>query len=138
MNESASAAQPQHAMTSHTTDHTLYLMQMAGDSMMNAGIRNGDLLIVDKSATAHHGDIVAVVLDGEIAIKRLAVTPHTTLLCADNPCFADYAMPDGATPTIWGTVTDVIHPLQSSSYRGTTASASTTAPSTLTPCRRSA
>ena len=50
---------------------TLFVMQMAGDSMINAGIHNGDLLIVDRSLAPVPGDVVAAVMDDEIAIKRL-------------------------------------------------------------------
>ena len=48
---------------------TLFVMQMAGDSMINAGIHNGDLLIVDRSLAPVPGDVVAVVMDDEGAIK---------------------------------------------------------------------
>lgn len=44
---------------------TLFVMQMAGDSMINAGIHNGDLLIVDRSLTPVPGDVVAAVMDDE-------------------------------------------------------------------------
>lgn len=44
-------------------DTTLFVMQMAGDSMINAGIHNGDLLIVDRSLAPVPGDVVAAVMD---------------------------------------------------------------------------
>ena len=88
---------------------TLFVMQMAGDSMINAGIHNGDLLIVDCSLTPVPGDVVAAVMDDEIAIKRLVSRAGITILHAENPRYPDYMPSNGASPAIWGIVTDVIH-----------------------------
>ena len=110
---------------------TLFIMQMAGDSMINAGIHNGDLLIVDRSLTPVPGDVVAAVMDDEIAIKRLVSRAGITILHAENPRYPDYMPSNGASPAIWGIVTDVIHPLISSSDRRTTASANTSTPTTF-------
>lgn len=99
---------------------TLFVMQMAGDSMINAGIHNGDLLIVDRSLAPVPGDVVAAVMDDEIAIKRLVSRAGITILHAENPRYPDYMPSNGASPAIWGIVTDVIHPLISSSDRRTT------------------
>lgn len=107
---------------------TLFVMQMAGDSMINAGIHNGDLLIVDRSLAPVPGDVVAAVMDDEIAIKRLVSRAGITILHAENPRYPDYMPSNGASPAIWGIVTDVIHPLISSSDRRTTASANTSTP----------
>ena len=120
---------------SRTMPHedTLFVMQMAGDSMINAGIHNGDLLIVDRSLTPVPGDVGAAVMDDEIAIKRLVSRASITILHAENPRYPDYMPGNGASPAIWGIVTDVIHPLISSSGRRTTASANTSTPTTLVP-----
>lgn len=112
---------------------TLFVMQMAGDSMINAGIHNGDLLIVDRSLAPVPGDVVAAVMDDEIAIKRLVSRAGITILNAENPRYPDYMPSNGASPVIWGIVTDVIHPLISSSDRRATASANTSTPTTLVP-----
>ena len=64
---------------------TLFVMQMAGDSMINAGIHNGDLLIVDRSLAPVPGDVVAAVMDDEIAIKRLVSSPYCTPRIRDTP-----------------------------------------------------
>lgn len=106
---------------------TLFVMQMAGDSMINAGI------LVDRSLAPVPGDVVAAVMDDEIAIKRLVSRAGITILHAENPRYPDYMPSNGASPAIWGIVTDVIHPLISSSDRRTTASANTSTPTTLVP-----
>ena len=69
---------------------TLFVMQMAGDSMINAGIHNGDLLIVDRSLAPVPGDVVAAVMDDEIAIKRLVSRAGITILHAEQRRFACY------------------------------------------------
>ena len=69
---------------------TLFVMQMAGDSMINAGIHNGDLLIVDRSLAPVPGDVVAAVMDDEIAIKRLVSRAGITILHAENPITPDF------------------------------------------------
>lgn len=81
---------------------TLFVMQMAGDSMINAGIHNGDLLIVDRSLAPVPGDVVAAVMDDEIAIKRLVSRAGITILHAENPRYPDYMPSNGASPAIWG------------------------------------
>ncbi len=76
---------------------TLFVMQMAGDSMINAGIHNGDLLIVDRSLAPVPGDVVAAVMDDEIAIKRLVSRAGITILHAENPRYPDYMPSNGAS-----------------------------------------
>ena len=110
-----------------------FILNVRGESMINAGIHNGDLLIVDRSLTPVPGDVVAAVMDDEIAIKRLVSRAGITILHAENPRYPDYMPSNGASPAIWGIVTDVIHPLISSSDRRTTASANTSTPTTLVP-----
>lgn len=48
-----------------------YFVKAAGDSMIEAGISDGDLLVVDSSRTAEHGDIVIAAVEGEFTVKRL-------------------------------------------------------------------
>jgi len=52
-----------------------YLVRANGDSMLNAGINNGAILIVDRSLEPKHGDIVIASIDGAYACKRLQLTP---------------------------------------------------------------
>lgn len=48
-----------------------YFVKASGDSMRDAGIGEGDLLVVDSSRKATHGDIVIAAVDGEFTVKRL-------------------------------------------------------------------
>jgi len=64
-----------------------YFVKAAGDSMIEGGINDGDLLVVDSSKTANHGDIVIAAVDGEFTVKRLQLRPSVQL----NPMNSAYA-----------------------------------------------
>ncbi len=70
-----------------------FLLRVRGDSMINAGIHEGDLVIVERNRTAREGDIVVGVLDGEYTLKRLKKDKGKFYLQAENPDYPDlYAM----------------------------------------------
>ena len=50
-------------------DGTLFLLEVAGDSMVDAAICNGDYVVIRQEQTADNGDIVAALLDGEATVK---------------------------------------------------------------------
>lgn len=64
-----------------------YFVKAAGDSMIEAGISDGDLLVVDSSRTPEHGDIVIAAVDGEFTVKRLQLRPRVQL----NPMNSAYS-----------------------------------------------
>ena len=57
-----------------------YFIKVSGDSMIGAGIGDGDLLVVDRSLTAGHGDIVVASVAGEFTVKELQTRPVLRLL----------------------------------------------------------
>lgn len=57
-----------------------YFVRVSGDSMIGAGISNGDLLVVDRSLSAVHGDIVIAAIAGEFTVKELQTHPHLRLI----------------------------------------------------------
>ncbi|MEX9253124.1 translesion error-prone DNA polymerase V autoproteolytic subunit [Pseudenterobacter timonensis] len=57
-----------------------YFVRVSGDSMIGAGISNGDLLVVDRSLSAAHGDIVIAAVGGEFTVKELQTYPRFQLL----------------------------------------------------------
>ena len=61
-----------------------YLLRVHGDSMIDIGIFDGDLLAVRKSNTARHGDIVVARVDGEVTVKRLDRSPKGIYLIPEN------------------------------------------------------
>ncbi len=56
-----------------------YFIKVSGDSMVDAGIKDGDMLIVDSSIEAEHGDIIVAALSGEFTVKQLMVRPFLHL-----------------------------------------------------------
>ena len=61
-----------------------FALQVAGDSMLNAGIFDGDTAIVRRQETARSGQIVAATVEGETTLKRYLVEGDTRLLVAEN------------------------------------------------------
>jgi DNA polymerase V len=64
-----------------------YLVQVSGESMIKAGIHPGDILVVDSSLEAQHGQIVLASLDGDVTVKRLSSRGSKTELLAENDNF---------------------------------------------------
>ena len=70
-----------------------FVLRVKGDSMIEAGILEGDLVIVERGANPKVGDIVVGILDGEFTLKRLAKDKGKYYLHAENPEYPDlYAM----------------------------------------------
>ena len=82
-----------------------------GDSMREAGIHDGDLLIVDRSAPAAHNKVVIVALDGELTVKRLVRRSGRVLLIPENPDYPSIDITEHEHVHVWGVVTCVIHKL---------------------------
>jgi len=89
-----------------------FIVRASGDSMTGAGISNGDELLVDRSKTPQHGDIVVAVLDGELTLKRLEVTPRGVLLRSENETYPDITVPELSELHVWGVATYCIHHLR--------------------------
>lgn len=64
-----------------------FLLRVSGDSMINAGIHEGDLVILDNKRTAKPGDIVAALVDNEWTLKYFNRTNGQTYLTAANPAY---------------------------------------------------
>lgn len=86
-----------------------YLLRVKGDSMLNAGILNNDILIVDRSITAENNSIVIAALDGEFTVKRLIKKDNKVLLRPENENYEDIVIKEGAELEIWGVVIHSIH-----------------------------
>ena len=89
-----------------------FFVRASGESMLNAGIHNGDLLIVDRSLIAKSQDIVIAVVDGDLTVKRLIQSNGKTILKAENPAFSNIELTEDITVSLWGVVTNVIHSLR--------------------------
>ena len=82
-----------------------FFMRVRGPSMRDAGIEDGDLVVIDRSINAKHGQIVVAVVDGEFTIKRLYKKRNLVRLEAANPTFPNIELKDGQELVIWGVVT---------------------------------
>lgn len=83
----------------------LFLLEVAGDSMVEAAICDGDYVVIRKEQTAENGDIVAALLDGEATVKTFKRKDGQVWLLPHN---AAYEPIDGTHATILGKVTAVL------------------------------
>jgi DNA polymerase V len=95
-----------------------FLFKVAGDCMKDAGIFDGDLLVVDRSITPKHGDVVVVFVDGERSVKRLLIEGGEPRLVFENRDWPAYPVPDMADVEIWGVATCALHALRPNGSRG--------------------
>jgi DNA polymerase V len=86
-----------------------FLVRATGDSMLNAGIHDNDILIVDRSMTPVSGKIVIAAIDGQLTVKRLLKENDKLFLMPDNPDFKPIEVKEGNEVVIWGVVIHVIH-----------------------------
>lgn len=86
-----------------------YVVRVAGDSMVGAGIFDGDRVLVDRSLTAGEGDVVIAVVDGEFTVKRLRFCEGRPALFAENPGYPPVGLHDLVELSVWGVVTWVLH-----------------------------
>jgi len=86
-----------------------FLVIASGDSMINAGINHGDMLVVDKSIHAASNNIVIAAVDGDLTVKRLIMQEKCIQLKAENDAYAPINISDSDSLTILGVVTHVIH-----------------------------
>ena len=87
-----------------------YLLRARGTSMVEAGIFDGDVLIIDKAIKARHGHIVVAEVDGEFTVKTLFNRHGRTKLQAANVTFPDIQFKEGQELKVWGVV---IHTIKS-------------------------
>ena len=86
-----------------------FLWKVDGWSMRNAGIYDGDLLVVDRSLTARHCDVVVATVHGERSLKRLHLDGSRPILRFENKSMPAYDLPEIAEVEIWGVATCNIH-----------------------------
>jgi DNA polymerase V len=97
----------------HLIEHpaaTFYL-RASGNSMVRAGIHNGDLLVVDRAVEPRDGHVVIAVIDGELAVKRLCRSGGRLLLESEGAGYPPIAITEEMDLRIWGVCRYVIHRL---------------------------
>ena len=105
-------------MATSTCTSTSYLIPTmfslsgpVGDSMVGAGIHDGDLLIADRSKKKPNGKVVIASLNGEFTLKRLVQTQECFELQPENPDYPSIPVSVDDDFQIWGVVRHVIHKL---------------------------
>lgn len=88
-----------------------FLMRIAGDSMREAGICDGDLALVDRAMTATHGQVVIAIVNDEFVCRRLFRRGQEVRLQADGQALPDWVPGEAEELQVWGVVTHVIRPL---------------------------
>jgi len=88
-----------------------FYFRVTGDSMRDAGIHSGDLLVVDRSLEPRDGSVVVAVVGGDFTVKRLRLKGGRPRLEAENPAHPPLDLPDPSDFKVWGVVTYCIHGL---------------------------
>ena len=84
---------------------TLFMLEVSGDSMVDAAICNGDYVVIRQENTARNGEIVAAMIDGEATVKTYQKKGDQVWLLPHNPAYEPI---DGNAATILGKVTAVL------------------------------
>lgn len=85
-----------------------FMVRVSGDSMIEAGINHGDILVVDRSINATHGKIVVAVIEGELTVKKLHITKDECLLIPENASYSPIKISSEQKLHVWGVVTGVV------------------------------
>jgi DNA polymerase V len=86
-----------------------FFLSASGDSMKNAGILDGDLLVVDRSIPPAHCDIIVAVINAEFTVKTLFKRGDVVKLVPANETYPEIVLQPGQELEIFGVVTDAIH-----------------------------
>ena len=86
-----------------------FFVRVSGDSMRDANIHSGDILVIDRSLIPKDRQIVVAMIDGEFTVKRFRKNKDRVFLEAENPAFHPIEVGENQELTIWGAVTFIIH-----------------------------
>lgn len=85
-----------------------FLVRAAGSSMIDAGIRDGDMLVVDRSIPPVSGKIVIAAIGGQLTVKYFLIRKSKAYLQPANPAYLEIPVDKEEGVTIWGVVTSSI------------------------------
>jgi DNA polymerase V len=88
-----------------------FFVRVQGDSMEEAGIYSGDILVVDRSLQPEHNDFVIAGVHGELTVKQLELRPVVRLV-PRNSRYSPIEIPDGTDLDVFGVVSSVIRTLR--------------------------
>lgn len=98
-------------LNTHLVKHptSSFFVRVTGDSMIGAGIIEGDLLVVDRSLSVKNSDIVLAVLNGEFTVKRWIKKKERVFLVPENPSYNTIEIKQEVDFQVWGVVTSAVH-----------------------------
>lgn len=82
--------------------------RVSGDSMIDEGIDEGDLLVIDRSLEPHNNDLAVCCIDGEFTLKRIRIDNNAVWLMPSNPRYRPIRITEENEFTVWGIVTYTI------------------------------
>lgn len=88
-----------------------FYAKVSGESMIDAGINNGDIVVIDRALEPRHGDVVVAFVNGEFTMKYLDLSYREygeIWLRPGNKSYPSFCITDGDEFTIWGVVAKVI------------------------------
>ena len=88
-----------------------FYARVAGQSMIGAGLDDGDLLVIDRSLEPQDGKIAVCLIDGDFTVKRLKVEKDCVWLMAENKRYKPIQVTEENELMIWGIVTHVLKAL---------------------------
>ena len=91
-----------------TNPSATFCARVIGHSMVDAGINEGDLLIIDRSLTPHDGCIAVCFIDGDFTVKRLSMRDDGLYLTPANSDYPEIAVNDDSNFQVWGVVSYLI------------------------------
>ena len=89
-----------------------FFVRVAGDSMIDAGIHPGDILVVDRAVAPESGDVVIATVCGELVVKRLRVEGDEIWLDSEHSSLAPFKAEPEHAVEVWGVVTFTIHAME--------------------------
>ncbi|MDP4227948.1 MAG: translesion error-prone DNA polymerase V autoproteolytic subunit [Bacteroidota bacterium] len=90
-------------------ESSTFFVHVCGNSMVDAGINDGDILVVDKSLDPRDDSILVCFVDGEFTVKRVSKIDGALYLIPANPQFKPIKIDESADFRLWGVVTYMIH-----------------------------
>ena len=91
-----------------TNPAATFCARVMGDSMVDADISEGDLLIIDRSLPPHEGSIAVCFIDGDFTVKKLSVRDDGIYLTPANASFPELKVAEDSNFQIWGVVSHII------------------------------
>ena len=85
-----------------------FYAKVSGDSMIGAGLDDGDLLVIDRSLSPENGKVAICFIDGEFTVKRIIKRKNKIYLKPENKNYKPIEINEESELVVWGIVTYII------------------------------